>query len=155
MRKDASLAVEEIMALKGWSFEEIDNIVKYNDKKRYEMWQTNDGVYRVRALGGWSVAIGEWIDPPMVQITNLRQLRHGYCCHGTSEKKWRDIQRSGALHRCHCSHIQFGNNPRAVKWDACGAVLVAMDGYVIEWPCIGRSIVPPLPMTGTRRFDSE
>ena len=42
-----------------------------------------------------------------------------------------------------------------VRDHACGAVLVAMDGYVIEWPCIGRSIVPPLPMTGTRRFDSE
>ena len=72
MAKDGSLAVEDITALKGWRFEEIDDIIKYDNKNRYEMWETNEGVYRVRALCGWSVAIGGRIDPQRHKTTRGR-----------------------------------------------------------------------------------
>ncbi|KAL9549605.1 hypothetical protein MBANPS3_005126 [Mucor bainieri] len=102
---DGFVAVNDILArpkFKHVTFEQIQYLVDHNDKKRYELVQTPEGEWLVRASQGHSLKTIK-SDDMMERITGPLETP---VIHGTTLQAWSQIKQQG-LSKMGRNHIHF------------------------------------------------
>jgi len=111
--RDGSVRVDDVLRRRdfsGLTFDGLRWLVDSSDKRRFELLRDDAGIWRVRAVQGWTDHVGEAIDDSvaMQEIRTAKELDQlGYiCCHGTWLESWAIIKVQG-LRRMTRKHIHF------------------------------------------------
>lgn len=108
--EDGYVPVDEILEskhpkLRGWSLEDIQEVVRSNDKQRFKMEQPERGQWYIRANQGHSIP---GIDPNalLTQLSSEELASLPVIVHGTYQQPYQSIANEG-LRRMNRNHIHF------------------------------------------------
>jgi len=109
MSADGFINLDDILSLKqlqGINYDDIDKVVKTNDKQRFELISQTNNMF-IRATQGHSNSVGKYIDDNKL----LQEIKHPYpiCVHGTYRKAYEIIKKNG-LNIMNRKHIHFASS---------------------------------------------
>ncbi|KAL4427786.1 hypothetical protein ABPG75_001875 [Micractinium tetrahymenae] len=90
--------------------EEVVQIVRLDDKGRYQLEDEGEGELRVRAVQGHSVPLKNPLHDPICAPEEVPMA-----VHATSPENWQKIQQSGELRRMHRTHVHFASEPKHLR----------------------------------------
>ncbi|KAJ2960960.1 hypothetical protein NQZ79_g3717 [Umbelopsis isabellina] len=102
MTADGYILVNDILnrpKLKEYTFDDVKYVVDTNDKQRFKMQQSADGLWWIRANQGHTLATVK------VELQLIKEPLPS-CVHGTFIKNWPSIEKQG-LKRMSRNHIHF------------------------------------------------